>query len=60
MNEELDKLVAFNIGCGVPDSPIIDYKLENCYMPNGKTYPLCNGQVGNVLCKDCNVYESES
>lgn len=37
--------------------PISNFKLDNCYAPNGKTYPLCKGQKGNKDCLDCNVYE---
>lgn len=60
MDEELDKLVAFNKSLGIPENTISDYKLEHCYKSNGKTYPLCGGQAGNSMCKDCNVYESDS
>ena len=44
--------------CGEFESPIDEFKLENCYIPNGETYPLCKGQDGNNKCKNCNVYEN--
>lgn len=37
--------------------PISNFKLENCYSPSGKEYPLCKGQKGNKDCLECNVYE---
>ncbi|MFF2532292.1 hypothetical protein ACFVS2_25620 [Brevibacillus sp. NPDC058079] len=39
------------------DYPISKDKLDNCYTPNGETYPLCKGKIGKSECNACNVYE---
>lgn len=53
--EELEKIQCSK---GEIENPISNFKLENCYQPNGETYPLCKGQEGNILCKKCNLYEN--
>lgn len=45
---------------GEVDVPISKEKMDSCYIPNGETYPLCKGQLGNTECKDCNLYEDMS
>lgn len=42
---------------GEVDYPISKEKIDNCYTPNGQTYPLCKGKERNNQCKDCNLYE---
>lgn len=42
---------------GEIEAPISKEKMDNCYISNGETYPLCKGQPGNNKCKDCNMYE---
>lgn len=58
MKKSLENLIKENTSCGEEGTPIDDFKLDNCYTPNGETYPLCKGQLGNKLCKNCNVYEN--
>jgi hypothetical protein len=45
---------------GEIEVPISKEKMDSCYIPNGETYPLCKGQLGNTECKDCNLYEDMS
>lgn len=45
---------------GEIEAPISKEKMDNCYIPNGETYPLCKGQLGNNECKSCNLYEDMS
>lgn len=37
--------------------PISQDKINNCYVPNGETYPLCKGRLGDEECKECNLFE---
>lgn len=53
-NIKLDTSICSN---GEIDYPISQYKIDNCFIPNGETYPLCKGQVGNKHCKECNLFE---
>jgi hypothetical protein len=55
MNEKLDKISSIS---GEVEYPISKYKMDNCYTPNGKTYPLCKGRADNEECKNCNLYET--
>lgn len=37
--------------------PISQEKIDDCYTPNGETYPLCKGIPDKKECKECNLFE---